>query len=187
MLPASSFCIFAYQQDEQEEDSMSTRIDPEGIEMRYGVAAALRGDVLMLVCYGRITPESWRWQRMLIEQAHEQTKGSIILASVIHPESGTPDITLSRQMKDDFIAFEKKIRRFVVASVRDGIFARSVRAIVRGAMVMSKQPGLQVFCEDLSNCVTLIREHASERTPSDRELREALGMLHDKLKVPTPS
>lgn len=158
------------------------------IEIRVfsGAAAALLGDTVISMWSAGATAERWAWKRALLDERIAAHEAGVLCMALILDTSSPPDASVRAQMKADFHRFGAKLRRFVAVPLGNSIWTAIVRTIAQAVLFISGRSEHQLVASSLEQGLVRLMEAGGPKSPTLRELHEAVAELSRLLGVPSP-
>jgi hypothetical protein len=79
-----------------------------------------------------------------------------------------------------------KIRRLVTLPIGNTFKVNLVRAVMRGLNVMLRHSDTRSIADTFDEGLDAVLEHASDQTPSARQIRDDIGAIYEALGEPMP-
>ncbi len=153
------------------------------VETNDGVAAIVRGDLLLSLWQSPARVHRTRWFFDIADEAAARNTDGIVAMLIILPTALPPDAPARTENALRLRKLGKSIRRVVTVPLGDAFFLNVVRTVMRAMFVVQGQSGMQIVESSIAVGIRRVLEAASHSTPGRPQIEEDVTALYRALHL----
>jgi hypothetical protein len=153
------------------------------VQANDGVAAAVRGDTLVVVYQEPARLHRSRWVYDLADRLVERCPEGILALTIVLPTCAPPDGPTRAENSLRLRRLGSSLRRLVTVPVGDDLSRSIVRSVVRATAVLQRGPSRLLLSDTVDEGIACLLESARSLSPSFDRIAADVRSLCDELDV----